>query len=299
MHLATTTRLLPWAGAGALWGASFALSCALMAQQTPGCADGVESVAGVLLGQSRRALGQQMYMTADLYFHRGVPHLKERAFDEGFVPSLAAEVSPALHDHLRGKQIGEIMPWMWLSLRMDPHNLETYRVAAFWLATDARRPDLARKVLLDAQANNPYAYQVQLDMGRMDLREGLLEDAARDFDAALAFWPRRTATDEELEKLERAEILLYRALLHEARGETEREVRMLEEILAAYPDRSGLRERIDVIRSGGKPALPADRLWDLMLKKQRDAMHDCGRGDDGHAHEHEHGHGDENEAGGH
>lgn len=286
------TRMGPWLALAVLWGAGFCLSCRLT--WTAGSDGGKrdDSVAGALLGQSRHALSAQFYETADQFFHKGVPHIKNRAFEDGFFLTARKEISPEGHFHLRGDEVTEMLPWLWMALRMDPHNVETYRVAAFWLSSDAKRPNLAYEVLLDAQRNNPGSYQVKLDMGRLFLREGKIEDAEKAFTAAINFWPgnlNRKDPDAVNEAIfEKAEILLYRALLHEVRGEIDSEVGLLKKIIAVFPERTEIRERVDDLEKGEKPIVLATKILNQMLEKQTMQVHQCDRGDDHDEHEHEH-----------
>lgn len=240
---------------------------------------GNTSVLGSLLGQSRHALSAQLYETADQYFHKGVPHSKERAFEDGFFLTICKEVSPEDHAHLHGDEVSEMLPWLWMALRMDPSNVETYRVAAFWLASDLKHPELAYDVLLEAQRNNPGNYQVKLDMARLFLRDGRIDDAGRAFTAAINFWPGKLnredpeAVNEAI--FDKAEILLYRALLHEVKGETESEIELLKEVARIFPDRTEIRERISDLQNGERPVVLATKVLNQMLDKQRDEVHEC------------------------
>jgi tetratricopeptide (TPR) repeat protein len=291
----------PWLALAALWGAGFCLSCRLTwTAESPDAKRG-DSVAGALLGQSRHALSAQLYGTADQFFHKGVPHLKNRAFEDGFFLTARKEISPEGHFHLRGDETAEMLPWLWMALRMDPHNVEIYRVAAFWLASDARSANMAYEVLLEAQRNNPGSHQVKLDMGRLFLREGKIEDAEKAFTAAINFWPGNLdKEDPEAVKeamFEKAEILLYRALLHELQGEIDSEIGLLEEIVRMFPERAGMRERIDDLRKGEKPVVLATRILDQMLEQQKQQVHQCDRDDEHEEHEHDHEHDEHCKAG--
>jgi len=59
-------------------------------------------------------------------------------------------------------------------------------VAAYWLAEEGRRPDLAEQVLNEALRNNPSDYRVYLEKGNLALGEGKYGKAARFLDAAFS-----------------------------------------------------------------------------------------------------------------
>ena len=188
---------------------------------------------------------------------------------------LQLAASPEEHLHLEHDDIKEMMPWLWLSLRMNPQDIESFRVTAYWLATAANRWDEAQNVLVEAQQNNPYQYQVQLDRGRLYLRMNQRKQAAQRFDAALRFLPRTTGVDESLVKLETAEILMYRSLLYEAAGETDRSIALLKVIVRLFPERTSLLQRIEALKNHTAPKRSAQDLLISMLRAL--SKHECQR----------------------
>jgi len=273
----------------ALWWAVFVVSCRIMAASagTYPQAQG-DSVAAAILGQSRLGMARHAYDMADLYFHRGVHHKHDLAFENNFFQRLRREVAPELHVHVHGAAVTEIMPWLWLTIRMDPHHAEPYLVAAFWLIKEGRRPDLALEVLQEAQCAIPFNYEIQLAKGRIYLKQGDLARAKEALDAGLAFWPSGKSPVSEDARGDRAALLLYRALLHETDGETEEAIAEMEEILRMFPKRTALRDRIEAYRRGGEPSLLANRVWTGMLREHDAQQAACHRED--HAHSQEPGH---------
>jgi len=243
------------------------------------------SVASALLGESRLALSGHFYEMADMYFHKGVEHVHTRAFESGIFQKLLKDISPERHVHLGGQEVKEIMPWLWLAIHTDPHNIDIYLVAAFWLARECGRPDLAIEVLREAQCNNPFNYQIQLDKGCIYLKEKKLEEARQAFDAALAFWSHNENPHSRDAQEGKATILLYRALLHEANREKEQAIKRLSEILEMFPGRTHLKQRIEMLEKGDQPSLLASQYLDVIMKKDGDRREDamCPYGD----HEHE------------
>ena len=268
-------KLTPWVSVAILWTAAFVLSCRLLPGAISPNAQNAPSLASAVFGETRHALARQFYALADQQFHRGVPHLQEREFENGFFMRLQLAASPEEHLHLEHDDIKEMMPWLWLSLRMNPQDIESFRVTAYWLATAANRWDEAQNVLVEAQQNNPYQYQVQLDRGRLYLQMNQRKQAAQRFDAALRFLPRTTGVDESLVKLETAEILMYRSLLHEAAGETDRSIALLEVIVRLFPERTSLLQRIEALKNHTAPKRSAQDLLISMLRAS--SKHECQR----------------------
>ena len=288
MNSRTRPQAAFWAGAGVLilWGLAFCVSCRITigAHGGPLPAD-ERSIAGALLGESRMGLSGYFYETADEYFHKGVGHLEEEAFQGGAFQKLLARISPHRHAHVDAANAKEIIPWLWLAIRMDPHNVDLYLVASFWLAKDAGRPDVALEVLREGQCNNPFNPLIQLARGRILLKQRRLEESTQAFDAGLAFWPGALPPDSEDARYGKAELLIYRTLLHELDDEVDQAIRGLEAILELFPKRTDLEKRIAELRSGIPPSSLASRVLADMVKQSEEA-HVCARPDNDHNHDH-------------
>jgi tetratricopeptide (TPR) repeat protein len=257
-------RPWPWLAVFSLWAIAFSLACRLTAarEATP-AAD--TSVAGALLGGTRTALSANLYETADEFFHRGVEHTRRRVLDDTLFRAAKREVSPERHIHLQGSGIREILPWLRAATQLDPHNIQVYLVTAYWLAGGMRRPDLALDVLREAQANNPFDYEVHTEKGRILLRQGKRAEAGHEFDAGLAFWPGNQDPASEDARLGRQNLLLHRALMDEMDGRMTNAVRLLKDILVMAPQRMHIQERIDSLMQGAAPAVPASSILESLL----------------------------------
>jgi tetratricopeptide (TPR) repeat protein len=276
------TRAWPWVGTAACGLAAFSISCWVQAPAEPHAESG-RSVLAAILGEGRIALSGRFYELADTYFHRGVEHVSARAFADDPFQRLARRVSPAGHAHASGGAVEEMMPWLDLALRMDPHRVDIYLVAAFWLTHEGGRYDLADRVLRDAQAANPCNYEVQLERGRLFLKLGDYAGARKCLDAGLAFWPGKAKPDSRDALIDRGSLLFYRALLREVETDLPGSLKDLEELHALFPDRAGIGERIEAMRSGRPPSVLASRLIRDRLQADVRLREACDR-DDEHAH---------------
>jgi len=251
---------------------AFVLSCRLSTLPAAGHERvGRQSLAGALASESRLALSGHFYEMADLYFHCGVEHIRDRAFEDSIWQRTMELISPVAHVHRDGQSVKEIMPWLWMAIRADPHNVQTYLVAAYWLANEADRPDLALSVLDEARWQNPGNCEIQIERGRICLALRRIEAATHAFDAALAFWPGHQDPADQSARHERATALLYRALLHELAGENDAAVRALQEHLSLFPDRTHIAERIRALEKGEAPSRLASEFLDDILRKYQDA----------------------------
>jgi len=271
--------------------AVFSASCILTARNVPLqiSAHGETSLAAVIMDAGRLTLSAYLYERADLYFHMGKGRKVNLAFSEDWFQRMKEALSPAEHVHQSGDRIKEIMPWLWLAAQTDPHNIMHYVVASFWLAHEAGRPELARKLLAEARWQNPFNYTIAMEDALICLHMGLSGEAAALLDAGMAFWPGpANPADEEILN-DKSRMLLYRALLHEANGNTEDAVRNLQEIISIFPARKEIESRIAEIKTGKEPSLLASGVWSATLAGDINARkaHKCDYDDHGHdAHEH-------------
>jgi tetratricopeptide (TPR) repeat protein len=260
-----------------MWSAAFALCCRLTGLSADGLSPGVETDSAVIkaLSASRVALGNQLYANADRTFHMGVGIYRQTAFTSWFV-RLAQALTPHEHVHLQAQEVNEMVPWLFLATRADPHNVEAYIVAAFWLAGEGGRPDLAGRVLDEARMNNPKDYRVYLEKGRLALKMGALTEAARAFDAAGTLWERDPGPDKIQAQLDRAEMLVYRGLLYEDGGDVPRALMCYRDTLALFPGRKGIRERVAELAEDGRSRVAPAAMWRTIMFQHR---HVCERED--------------------
>jgi len=269
--MTVSPKLWPWVVLGTSAVMAFSLSCVLATARAR--ESGVEPRLAELervLGNSRLALSSYFIEMADVYFHKGVEHVEKRAFESGFFQALSKDISPERVVHMAGQNVKEMMPWIWLAIRSDPHNLNAYLVGAFLLSREVGRPDLAHELLREAQYNNPKNYEAPLEDARVYLKEKNTPAAKHALDVGLAFWPGGKMPQEANAREDKAALLLYRALLNEIDGEDDAAIARYQEILGLFPQRTALQNRIDSLRHGGQPSVLATRLWhDTLVNQDR------------------------------
>lgn len=257
------------------WGAAFALACRLVPGQPLPSGAKMDSLTIRALGASRAAVGNQLFEVADRTFHKGVGVYRAPAFTGWFV-RMGRVIAPQGHTHLEAEAVNEMAPWLYLATKADPHQVEAYVVAAYWLANEGGRPDLAKSVLDEARANNPKDYRVYHEKGRLALKSGALEEAARAFDAAGRLWELDQGSDKVQARTDRSEMLVYRGLLHEEAGELPEALRCYAEVLAFFPGRVGLSERVAELAETGRARVAPSAMWQAIMVKR---SHECERED--------------------
>ncbi|MBN2301509.1 MAG: tetratricopeptide repeat protein [Lentisphaerae bacterium] len=271
-----------------LWICVFTLSCVIYTNSLAEQSRTGRSLSKELLYAGKIALSAHFYDKADTYFHKGVEHIKKRTFENSIFSSFHDIIHPQKHRHLEGKSIDEIMPWLRMATQADSHHVEAYLVAAFWLASEGNRIDLAHTVLTEARINNPNNYEIRLAQARLYLRQGLESEAMRETEAGLRLWPGYNDPNSRDIKLDKASLLFYQALLLEKRGHIPEAILAFRQILDIFPERTHIKNRIRELEEYGQASLLPSNLLDVSLSN--DMAHgkkSCRR--DGHNH-HDHDH---------
>jgi tetratricopeptide (TPR) repeat protein len=160
----------------------------------------------LLLGNSSKMFANSFFVKADEYYHSGyyptifdnnsafkTPHVAE---DTGAVNSknsgeetsfmgaprdwldaFGRHFIPNRHTHLdeggpsddlsTSDNVREILPWLKLSARLDPDNVQTYTVTAYWLRLRMHKDKEAEQVLREGLRNNPQSYEILFELGRL------------------------------------------------------------------------------------------------------------------------------------
>jgi tetratricopeptide (TPR) repeat protein len=196
----------------------------------------------LLLGDSSRIFANSSFVEADAYYHSGyyptiydnnsnfqTPHIAEDtgaiashnqgAEDEGFLgpprdwlDAFGRHFIPNRHTHLdeggpaddlsTSKEVREILPWLKLSAELDPENIKTYVVTAFWLRTRLDQVSEAEQVLREGLRHNPDNAQLLFELGRIYFENYHNPARARNiWEAALRSWARQQPGVPQSERL--------------------------------------------------------------------------------------------------
>jgi tetratricopeptide (TPR) repeat protein len=250
-----------------LWGFAFALACRLLSMPSRQEKNNA-GFADKILGGIRYEISDEFYEQADLVFHKGVGHAPKEA-DPDWFAKMRQQVAPHGHFHLHQEGILEIMPWLFFATRADSGNVTAYTVAAYWLAEEAGRPDLAEEALNEALRNNPSDYRVYMEKGRLAMKEGKYKKAACFLDASYSRLPGANNMDKDQARIDRAEILVYRGLLYEIQGNPENALRCYRETVQIFPGRLNLKERMIELEKNGRAPTPPEKLAETLLFQRR------------------------------
>ena len=275
-------RSWPWLlGAFTLFGFAFSIACRAV-PFAPSSRAVEDPVLDAVFGGARVILGRAFYLRADVFFHEGVEYYRKKAFTNDVFQRISDSLNPRTHRHLSGQRVREIMPWLYFTLKADPNNIEAIGVTAFWMASQLNRPDLAEQLLQEAQADHPRSHSIRLEKGRLFVKTGRFDRAARDFDIGIRLALSAPQWTNDQFRIDMAEMLLFRGLLHEERGATNEALADYREVLRLFPGRENLKERADALARGGNVNPAAETLKILGNTKQ----HVCSQEDEDHGHNH-------------
>lgn len=124
------------------------------------------------------------------------------------------------HTHLSGGGLErEVLPWLKLSAELDPQQVDTYVVAAYWLRSKLGKVAEAEAFLRDGLRANPDSHEILFELGRLFDQDRKDTARARNvWELALRKWAKNEADKPEPDKLMLDRILVNLARLEEREG---------------------------------------------------------------------------------
>jgi hypothetical protein len=241
------------------------------------------SSAGVLvalMGDSRRLFAHEFFAKADAYFHSGFyptifdyqkpgaeSDLKEESHDKpagakeeietsflgppkDWIDRFGRHFYPTVHTHLHDGNEREMLPWLKLAADLDPHELDAYLTASYWLRTSLNQPKEAEQFLREGQRANPDSYAIELELGRLYLysysnapvaRRILLQGRQK--------WRKQDAAGAKPDPHAYGEILGEIVLADAAEGDSKQQVADLEELVKVAHSKDVLQKQIEELKA--------------------------------------------------
>lgn len=203
---ARTAQIAELFGASALFVAVLTLFLSVSLRQLHGRDAFPQVVRGdgalaVAFGDAREVLGRAMVQKADSYFHGGIDmdcheahgdehrHHDENCEHHDHHDGDEAEAqdeheehggsfdpwrwinsrvrAPRVHRHLEGEKSVELIPWLWASVKADPHNIDAWTTAAYVAGDMMKDRELALRILSEGEARNPGSALLRYYKGRV------------------------------------------------------------------------------------------------------------------------------------
>ena len=121
--------------------------------------------------------------------------------------------APERHVHLEGRKAVELIPWLWASVKADPHNVDAWTTALYVANNIVKDRALAVRVLAEAKAKNPDSLEIAWAEARFvyDGGKGDAAKAEKLFESARELGKRKCGG--RLSELSRHDAEIYRYIL--------------------------------------------------------------------------------------
>lgn len=260
-------------------------------QSWPGSRTQNTDMLGVLIGDGRRLFANAFFVKADAYFHSGfyptifdsreafkTPHVAEDSgtvagrnhgdetafmgkpldwidrFGRNFLPATHTHLDQggALQDLGDKSEVREILPWLKLSAELNPNDIRTYMVTAYWLRQRMGKVDEAEQFLWEGQRANPGSYEILFELGRLYEENHKDPVRARNlWEAALHNWQKDATVKREPEdKFPFLQITSHLARLEKRAGNLSQAIEYLEmeKTMSPASTTEAIQKQIDELR---------------------------------------------------
>jgi tetratricopeptide (TPR) repeat protein len=222
----------------------------------------------ILLGDSRRMFANHSFDKAEAYFHRGFhptffdeqpegaeahvaghQHVHEHEQEHGhehcaflrepldWIDAFSRNFYPVRHTELGEAEaggVGEMLPWLRLSVDLDPHRVQSYVVAAYWLWERMDKADAAEQFLKEGLRANPDSAEILYELGRIASEARADRARARDiWLMAVEKWKRTEGVREKPDVILLRDILSKLSHLEELEGRCAEALAYLKQAKAA------------------------------------------------------------------
>jgi tetratricopeptide (TPR) repeat protein len=167
-----------------------------------------------------------------------------------WVDAFGRNFFPTRHVHLDSKNQQEILPWLRLAAELNPNEVETYTVAAYWLRHQMGKVKEAEQFLRQGWRANPDSYEILFELAR--LQEENHHDAIRArnlYLAALQKWQRSQSGKDDPDQFSYMQITAGLAHLEEGEGHYAKAIEYLEMLRRVSPSADGVQAHIDALKS--------------------------------------------------
>ena len=153
------------------------------------------------------------------------------------------------HTHLEHGNEREILPWLKLTAELDPHKIQAYTVASYWLANHLGKPKEAEQFLREGLRQNPDSYEILLELGKIYSKFDHDEDrAATVWKMSLRRWAQQEPQKEKPNFGALLDLTLDLARYEEQHGDYKAAIAYLEQAKTVSPSPVAIEKQISELR---------------------------------------------------
>ena len=230
------------------------------------------------LGAAKNLVSDISFLKADEYYHGGVKHKNLEPhpcllYDQGvlgeehheclghehnhkhihkheeegrdifkfnFLPRLGGKLCIHQARHLHGQEEKEIIPWLYYSVELNPHNVEAYVIGAYWVGSRLGKIEEALKFLREGIKNNPDNWRLYSEAGNLYFNE------KKDYRRAIYYYLKAESlmNDENADRFDKSHIYILLGASYENMGEIDKAVRYYRKDTGIFPSHEGLKKKI-------------------------------------------------------
>ena len=236
-----------------------------------------------MFGGLRGLLADWAFLKGEEYYHGGLPIRttdfskcmeEERAISRGehaheehkdehenkpqgkldFYSTLYSNIKVTQHTHLAYAEEKEVLPWFYLEVRFNPHDIQGYILGGYWLKR-LGKPEEAFRFLREGEAKNPASAQILTEIGDLYYQKKDYDQAIEYFERARQLWligkPPNLATD-NYSKSDRSYTFELLGYLYEKTGKPALAAQIYTELYSFDPVRTFLLDKIRKLGTGSK-----------------------------------------------
>lgn len=169
-----------------------------------------------------------------------------------WIDRLSRSFYPSVHIHAdeTPRGVKELLPWLKLSAAFDPHRIETYTVAAFWLRSHLGKVDEAEEFLRDGLRANPGNPELLFELGKIYRENKKDNTRARNlWELALSRWRQRAVNEKEPDTFVLQQILAHLAYLEREEKNYAKAIEYFNELRKYSPNPQAIDRQIEELRS--------------------------------------------------
>lgn len=177
--------------------------------------------------------------------HDIVAAMDHRAPD--WIAAFGQNFYPTKHVHLgeKGDQ-RELLPWLRLAAELNPHEVQTYTLASYWLRNRLGKIKEAEEFLRQGWRANPHSYEILCELGRLyEENRSDLTRARNLLEAALREWKTSESGKERPDEFALMQITVHLAGIEEREGRYAQAIHYLELLRPLSPHPESIQKRID------------------------------------------------------
>jgi len=145
------------------------------------------------------------------------------------------------HRHLHGEEEREIIPWLYYSVKLNPHNIKAYVVGGYWIGTRLKKPDQALKFLNEGLKCNPEAWEIYSEIGNIYFYQ------KQDYQQAIKFFSKAVyfMTDNNSDKYDKSHAFTFLAASYDRTGNIDKAIEYYRKDVELFPTHRGFKRRLE------------------------------------------------------